>query len=285
MTKKGRGKIKKMTTTELENICEKVRPVVDGTARFIKNELGRVGTEEVVAKDLNSLVSYVDRTAEERLVAGLSGILPQAAFLTEEETVEQGDAECRWIIDPLDGTTNFLHQLPCFAVSVGLEYRGEIVVGIVHEVSRGEQFYAWKNGGAWLNGRPIHISPTADLKDALVATGFPYHDFEYMEEYLEVFRFFMKNTRGIRRFGAAAVDLAWVACGRFDVFFEYGLNAWDVAAGILLVKEAGGQVFDFNGGKNYLFGSELIAASPGVAENAQREVARHLGTLATKANH
>ena len=262
-----------MAHTELEQLCQNVRPIVDGVAAFIKNELGKVGHEEVETKELNSLVSYVDTTAEKRLVAGLSALLPGSAFLTEEETVARSDAEFRWIIDPLDGTTNFLHQLPCFAVSVALEHRGETVLGIVHEVNRAEQFYAWKGGGAWLNGRPIHVSKTTDLKDSVIATGFPYRDFRQMEKYLDAFRFFMKNTRGIRRFGAAAVDLAWVACGRFEVFFEYGLSPWDVAAGILLVKEAGGKTSDFSGGNGCLFGGEIIAAGPGLMAAARGQIA------------
>jgi myo-inositol-1(or 4)-monophosphatase len=263
--------------TNLEHLLSRTRPIVDEVADFIQKQLGEVASEQVEAKELNSLVSYVDRTAEERLVAGLSELVPGAAFLTEEETVEQTNAEYRWIIDPLDGTTNFLHQVPCFAVSVALEWKGEIVLGIVHEVSRGEQFYAWKNGGAWMNGKRIHVSKTADLKDSLVATGFPYRDFGQMEKYLDIFRFFMKNTRGIRRFGAAAVDLAWVACGRFEVFFEYGLSPWDVAAGILLVKEAGGEISDFHRGEDYLFGEELIAAGPNVMAAAQGEISKAFG--------
>lgn len=260
--------------TNIEHLLSRTRPIVDEVAVFIKKQLGEVASEQVETKELNSLVSYVDRTAEERLVAGLSELLPGAAFLTEEETVEQSEAEYRWIIDPLDGTTNFLHQLPCFAISVALEWKGEIVLGIVHEVSRREQFYAWKNGGAWLNGKRIHVSNTADLKNSLVATGFPYRDFGQMEKYLDVFRFFMKNTRGIRRFGAAAVDLAWVACGRFEVFFEYGLSPWDVAAGILLVKEAGGELSDFKRGDDFLFGEELIAAGPKVMGPVQDEISK-----------
>lgn len=259
-----------------QNICEKVRPIISEVAQFIQEELGKVEGEQVITKDLNSLVSYVDRTAEEKLVAGLSGLLPEAAFITEEETVVQGEADYRWIIDPLDGTTNFLHQVPCFAISVALEFKGEMVVGIVHEVSRSEQFYAWKDGGAWLNGKRIHVSKATNLKDSLISTGFPYHDFEDMEAYLDVFRFFMQNTRGIRRFGAAAVDLAFVACGRYEVFFEYGLNAWDVAAGILLVKEAGGEVSDFSGTDNYLFDGEMVAACPGVMKESLQPIKTYL---------
>lgn len=246
---------------ELEALGQHSRQLVAKVADFIQNELGKVSSEQIEEKELNSLVSYVDRTAEEQLVEGFSKLLPGSAFLTEEETVQQEEAEYRWIIDPLDGTTNFLHQLPCFAVSVALQQNDKTILGIVHEVTRKEQFYSWEGSGAFLNGKAIQVSKTALLKDSLIATGFPYRDYRHMEQYLEVFCYFMKNTRGIRRFGAAAVDLAWVACGRFDAFFEYGLSPWDLAAGTYLIEQAGGHVFDFKGGDDYLFGEELIATN------------------------
>lgn len=255
-----------MTTSQLEELCQQTRQLVESVAAFIRGEVGKVGAEKIETKSLNSLVSYVDKTAERQLVAGLSALLPGSTFLTEEETVEQAEGEFQWIIDPLDGTTNFLHQLPYFAVSVALRQHGEIVLGIVYEVNRHECFYAWKNGGAWLNGQRMQCAPTQGLADSLVATGFPYRDFGVMERYLTIMVELMKNTRGLRRYGAAAVDLAYVACGRYDAFFEYGLAAWDVAAGILLVQEAGGRIVDFDGGDDYLFGGRMLAAAPGVME-------------------
>ncbi len=255
-----------MNTTQLELLCQETCTLVTSVADFIRGEVGKVGAEKIETKSLNSLVSYVDKTAERQLVAGLSELLPGSTFLTEEETVEQAAGEFQWIIDPLDGTTNFLHQLPCFAVSVALRQHEEIVLGIVYEVNRQECFYAWKNGGAWLNGQRIHASACNSLADSLVATGFPYREFETMEAYMKTLRLLMASTRGLRRYGAAAVDLAYVACGRFDSFFEYGLAAWDVAAGVLLVQEAGGRVSDFDGGDDYVFGGRLLAAAPGVFE-------------------
>lgn len=255
-----------MNSSQLEQLCQQTSQLVESVADFIRGEVGKVSAEKIETKSLNSLVSYVDKTAERQLVAGLSELLPGSTFLTEEETVEQAEGEFQWIIDPLDGTTNFLHQLPCFAVSVALRQREEIVLGIVYEVNRHECFYAWKNGGAWLNGQRINASSTASLADSLVATGFPYRDFETMHRYLAILQDLMKGTRGLRRYGAAAVDLAYVACGRFDSFFEYGLAAWDVAAGILIVQEAGGRVSDFVGGEDYLFGGRLLAAAPEVFE-------------------
>ena len=253
-----------MTNPELEIICQKSCDVVKEVGKFIKNELGKVNADAIETKSLNSLVSYVDKSAEEQLVRGLGAIVPQATFLTEEATVEQKDGIFRWIIDPLDGTTNFLHQLPFFSISAALQYHGEIVLGIVLEVNRDECFYAWKDGGAFLNGKKIKVSSSKNIKDALVATGFPYYDLKYVNPYLKTLDFFMRNSRGIRRFGSAALDLAYVACGRFDAFYEYSLNAWDVAGGAIIVQEAGGIVIDFKGESNFLFGGEIIALNPNI---------------------
>ncbi|MEO1257546.1 MAG: inositol monophosphatase family protein [Bacteroidota bacterium] len=259
-----------MNHTGLEHLTSKGCEIVKEVGKFIKSERGKVSFDQIEEKGLNSLVSYVDKTAEEKLVSQLAALLPESTFLTEEETVEQKTGKFRWIIDPLDGTTNFLHQLPCYAVSVALEIEGSMKVGIVYEPNNDECFYAYAGGGAYLNGHPIKVSTTEKLENALVATGFPYHDYRRETAYFKAFNQFMKNTRGIRRWGAAAVDLAYVACGRFDAFYEYGLNAWDVAAGTLIVKEAGGKVADFNGGKNYLFGKEMIASNQNLFESAKK---------------
>ncbi|MEM9921433.1 MAG: inositol monophosphatase family protein [Bacteroidota bacterium] len=253
-----------MTTQQLAQLCQDSLKAIRPTADFIRAELGKVGAAQVEVKDLNSLVSYVDKTAEEQLVKSLGALLPEATFLTEEGTVEQAEGKYRWIIDPLDGTTNFLHQIPFFSISVALLQEEEVVMGLVVEVVREEYFSAWKGGGAWLNGQPIKVSGNEQLADALVATGFPYYDFDRLDGYMALLRKLFQATRGLRRLGSAALDLAYVSCGRFDAFFEYGLNPWDVAAGVLLVEEAGGKVTDFSNGKNYIFGRELVCGSPAV---------------------
>ena len=250
----------------LEQLTIDTNKIVKHVGDFIQQELNQVTDRDIETKALNSLVSYVDKNAEMKLVNALGSLLPEATFLTEEEKIENKKGEYTWIIDPLDCTTNFLHQLPFFSISVALQNKDEIILGVVYEVNRQECFYAWKNGGAFLNGKKIQTKKTANLSDTLMATGFPYYDFEKVPAYLEVLTHFIKNTRGIRRFGSAALDLAYVACGRFDGFYEYSLNAWDVAAGIILVKEAGGKISDFQGGENFLFGKEMIASNSYIYE-------------------
>jgi myo-inositol-1(or 4)-monophosphatase len=250
----------------MQQLIAPTSTLIRNVGKFLRQELGKVAAGDIETKALNSLVSYVDKTAEEQLVEGCSQILPEAGFITEEETiVSNADKAWRWIIDPLDGTTNFLHQLPFFSISVALQHQQKTVMGFVYEVNRDELFYAWKGGGAWLNGKAIQVTPTLSLADSLVATGFPYYDFEKTTAYLKMLEQLMKGTRGVRRLGSAALDLAYTACGRFDAYFEYSLAPWDVAAGAFLVQEAGGIVTDFGGGENYIFGKEIMASNPALA--------------------
>jgi len=216
---------------------------------------------KIETKGLHDLVSYVDRTSEKRIIAGLQEVLPESGFIAEEGTSTKRGDRFNWVIDPLDGTTNFIQGVPVYAVSIGLLDYDELVLGVVYEVGRDECFYAWKDGGAYLNGKPIHVSERNSIQDALLATGFPYNDFSKLDEYLGFLKWTMTNARGVRRLGSAATDLAYVACGRFDAFWEYDLKPWDVAAGALIVKEAGGVVTDYKGGNNYLFGREIVASN------------------------
>ena len=195
----------------------------------------------------------------------LGSLVPDAGFITEEDTPDVTGKSWEWIIDPLDGTTNFLYGVPCFSISVGLRRDEKLVAGVIYEINQNELFYAWENGNAFLNNKTIRVSQRRNLMESLLATGFPFRDFSNLEKYLQAFAYFMRHTRGIRRFGSAAVDLAYVACGRYDGFFEYSLNPWDVAAGVIIVQEAGGIVTDFSGGDNYLFGKKIIASNPHIA--------------------
>jgi myo-inositol-1(or 4)-monophosphatase len=245
----------------LQKICAELNGIVISTGDYIIEQRKAFSKDTVEIKALNQLVSYVDINAEKQLVEKLSLLLPEAGFITEENTSEKGSKAYNWIIDPLDGTTNFIHDLPVYSVSVALAKGEEILVGVVYELGRKELFTAWKDGGAWLNGQPIRVSGENTLSKSLIATGFPYYDFQQMEAYINVLKQLLKSTHGLRRMGSAAVDMAYVACGRFEGFFEYGLHAWDIAAGILLVKEAGGQVVDFKGGDDYLFGETIISGN------------------------
>ncbi len=265
-----------MPSYNLKTLCLQTTEIVKEVGLFIKQELGKVNSSAIETKSKNSLVSYVDQEAEQRLVQELSKLTPEAVFLTEEETIATQKGALRWIIDPLDGTTNFLHQLPFFSISVALQENDETILGVVLEVNREECFYAWKDGGAYLNKDPIQVSQNPNLADALIATGFPYYDYSRTKNYLAVLEYFMEHTRGIRRFGSAALDLAYVACGRFDAFYEYSLNAWDVAAGAFIVQEAGGKVTDFKGGDDYLFGKEIVASSSLLAAEIQEVIKKEM---------
>ena len=247
-------------TYELRRNSTGALPIIKETGRFIQKEAASFDLTEVILKGKNDLVSYVDKEAEKMIVVGLKILLPDAGFITEEWTVSQEQKEFTWIIDPLDGTTNFIHGLPIYSISVGLMKQGEMVGGIVYELNKDEIFYAWKGGGAFMNHRPIRVSPVKDIAESLLATGFPYYNFDKLPNYLAILNELMINSHGLRRLGSAAVDLAYVACGRCEGFFEYNLNSWDIAAGILLVKEAGGVVTDFSGNDNALFGRELVAS-------------------------
>ena len=226
--------------------------------------------DKIEHKGLNDLVSYVDKQAEKILVEGCRRILPEAGFITEEGTDSTKAERYNWIIDPLDGTTNFIHGLPAYAVSVGLAEYDVPVMGVVYEINRDEMFHALRGTGAFCNDNPIHVSAVDDLSGSLLATGFPYYEFSQMNKYLKILNEFMQKTHGIRRVGSAAVDLAYTACGRFEGFFEYNLNSWDVAAGIVLVQEAGGIITDFSNGNDFVFGRELIAGTPGVQQGMQK---------------
>lgn len=248
---------------DYNKICAQAIEIIKEVGDFILNETKKVSVDDVETKSLNSFVTYVDKNAEEKLVKGLESILPESGFLTEEETIKRKGEVYNWIIDPLDGTTNFIHKVPLYAISVALTENNETVAGIVLEINRNECFYSWKGGKAYLNGKTIHVSEASSISDSLVATGFPYYDFKILKQYMSIIEELAQKSQGIRRFGSAATDLAYVACGRFDIFFEHSLNPWDVAAGAFIVQQAGGVVSDFSGGSDYLYGREIIATTPG----------------------
>jgi len=245
-----------------QKIIIEALPVIRETGRFLRREITKVGQQDIETKQAHDYVTYVDKTSEQQLVKGLKKILPNAGFLTEEKTILQDRDDLFWIIDPLDGTTNYIHQLPPYSISVALVSENNLVGGIVYEVSHDELFYAWKNGGAFLNGKPIRTSATSNFSESFYATGFPFRDYSYINPYMDLLKYFMEHTQGLRRLGSAAVDLVYTACGRFDGFFEYSLAPWDVAGGAIILQEAGGIVSDFSGNNNFLYGEEIIAGNP-----------------------
>ncbi|NBB85868.1 MAG: inositol monophosphatase [Bacteroidetes bacterium] len=232
-------------------------------ARLIRYHMGGIDEERIEHKGVHDLVTHVDEAAQEVVVKTLRAAFPGHAILAEEGATDAPAAPegYRWIIDPIDGTTNFTRGCPPYAVSIGLQHEGAMVVGVVLEVTNDDLFTAVQGGGAYQNGRPIHVTDNATLERALIATGFPYTVFDYMDTYTDVLQRFLKDSRGLRRHGAASVDLVRVANGTFDGFYETGLSPWDVAAGMVVVTEAGGQVTDFSNDANALFGSQMIASN------------------------
>jgi len=211
--------------------------------------------------DIN-LVTEADLASEALIIERIKSYYPQHSILAEESgnAVVMGNSTWKWIIDPLDGTTNYAHGYPCFCVTIALEHNGEIAVGVSYDPTRDEMFSAERGRGASLNNKSIRVSPTEELSESLVVTGFPY-DFKSRPNFERNLMQFMWNSRGVRRDGSAAIDMAYVACGRFDGFWEDGLNPWDMAAGVLLIEEAGGQVSGYDGSKFSIYSPPVLATN------------------------
>ena len=220
----------------------------------------------VESKGLHDFVTEVDHEAEAAVIAELRARFPHHAVMAEESAPRAQAADHRWIVDPLDGTTNFIHGVPTFAVSVALEDRDGLVAGAIHDPIREETFHAHRGGGARLNGRAVRCSEPTRAGEALIATGFPFRELARLDRYLVAFEAFVRSTAGLRRAGSASLDLAYTACGRYDGFWEIGLSRWDIAAGVLLVREAGGRVTDVRGGETMLETGDIVAAGAGFHE-------------------
>lgn len=223
-------------------------------------------------KHHNDFVSEVDHAAEEAIIRTIREAYPDHAFLAEESGAS-GESDNVWVIDPLDGTTNFLHGFPQYCVSIAMLNKGSLTHGVIYDPTRNELFTATKGAGAFLNERRIRVSKRTQLSEALIGTGFPFREIEHIDEYLRAFKVIAHATAGIRRPGAAALDLAYVACGRYDGFWEMGLSQWDMAAGALLIKEAGGLVTDFDGSDQYLDKGRIVAGTPKVFAQLLKAVA------------
>jgi len=245
----------------LELITKQVVELSREVGDFIRQERKNFDHERVEQKNgFNDLVSYVDKEAEEKFVNALRKIVPEAGFIAEEGTAEPAQ-EYNWVIDPIDGTTNFLHNLPIYSTSVALIKKKQLLSGVVYEINADECFHAHQEGDAYLNENVIKVSAIKNLKEGLLATGFPYHGELQMDKFMDMFQYFMANSHGVRRLGSAAADLVYVACGRLEGFYEFNLNPWDIAAGALIVRQAGGEVTDFSGTDNFLFSGEIFASN------------------------
>jgi len=242
------------------NIATRTARTAGDLIRRYANDVAKL---QVYHKEANDFVTEVDRQAEREIVQALRRAYPEHAILGEESG-QHGDheAEYQWVIDPLDGTTNFISGIPHFSVSIALKQRGRLLLGVVYDPLRDELFAGARGEGATLNNRRIRVGQRLNLQGALLGTGIPFRDHQDLDAYLDTLRVLVPETAGVRRAGSAALDLAYVACGRFDGFWEFGLQEWDLAAGALLVQEAGGLVGDLHGGNKHLQSGDLLAANP-----------------------
>ena len=247
-------------TNDYEQVaCEAAR----AAGRVILRHFADPAPVTVEKKGLHDFVTRVDREAEGRILDHLGKHCPDHAVMAEEGSPEEAAAGFRWIVDPLDGTTNFIHGVPVFSVSIALEDPEGLLAGAIYDPVRDEMFHARRGAGAWLNDEPIRCSAPAGPHEALIATGFPFREVSRLDRYLEAFEAFVRSTAGLRRAGSAAIDLAYTACGRYDGFWEIGLSRWDIAAGTLIVREAGGTVTDVLGGDSSLDTGDIVAAGRG----------------------
>ncbi len=247
---------------DLSNLCQSVIELAKNTGKYILEESAK--TKQIEAKGKNDFVTHIDKGSEERIVKRLSELIPEAGFVAEEGTSVKVGEEYNWIVDPIDGTTNFIHGLSPFAISIALEYKKEIILGVVYELGLNECFYSWKGAPAYLNGNEISVSTAPTINDSLIATGFPYTNFSQIDGFNKTMDYFMRNSHGLRRLGSAATDLAYVACGRFEGFYEYDLKPYDVAAGAFLVLQAGGKNCDLKGGDDYIYGRGIISTNSSI---------------------
>ena len=260
-------------TMDYRSVCLEMCEIARKAGRFIAEQRETFSFADVEFKGEQNMVSYVDKQAEKMVTERLGGLIPEAGFITEEGTVASAaDRPLTWIVDPLDGTTNFVHGLSPYCVSIGLAEGRELVAGTVYEVTRDEMFYAWRGSYAYLNGQRIVVSEVDELSRALIAIGFSYGELSRSDGFVDSLVRFQNTTNGIRRLGSAAADLVYVACGRCDAFYQRGLSSWDVAAGALIAQQAGARVTDYRGGDDYLFGREIIACSPLLYDDFQRQV-------------
>lgn len=266
-----------MTLHLTERQKKDILELVNTVGRFQISQQKEIASLKIDDKGLNQLVSKVDVESEKMLVEGLQKITPNCGFITEESTVNQKKEDFTWIIDPLDGTTNYLFGLDIYAISIALYYQQQPIFGCVNIPLKNEVFTA-DESGAFLNGNKIAVSTRHSLNTTLLATGFPYYKFDELPEYLEILKYLMQNSRGLRRMGSAAIDLVYVASGIFDGFFELNLSPWDVAAGAYIVQQAGGTVSSFTQNQDYVFGNSILASNSFIHDNMKELLVEKLNS-------
>ena len=228
---------------------------------ILQSSYGRLHDSQIETKERFDFVTDVDRESESSIVSDISAHFPDHSILAEEAASVSKKNPYRWIIDPLDGTNNYVHSFPCFSISIALEYHSDLILGVIYDPLRDELFHAEKGAGAFLNGESVSVSDERDLSRCLFATGFPFKNKDLLQPYLDTFTAVFQRVSGIRRAGSAALDMAYVACGRVDCFWEIKLSTWDIAAGTLILKEAGGKLSDVAGGNNYLSSGNVVATN------------------------
>jgi myo-inositol-1(or 4)-monophosphatase len=253
-----------------ELIVGEIKIICENTGKFIRSHFGQLNENQIITKSKNSLVSFVDQQAEKMIIESLVKILPEAAFMTEEAMIKNSENEYQWIVDPLDGTTNYMVGIPHFSISIALKKNDEVILGVVYDVMQQDMYHAVVGKGAFVNENKIHVADSKKLDECAIATGFPYDKGLIGEAHQNTLMYFVKNARILRRLGSAALDLCFVAKGTFDLYYEKHLNAWDIAAGSLIVQEAGGTIIDFSKSQNYLACGEIIAFAPGLEEEAEK---------------
>lgn len=256
-----------MPAIDIQKLDLEVQNLLRKTGEYVKKEFTHFSYDDVKYKGVNDPFTHVDVNTEEILKKACRALIPDCGFITEESDAEQIENEYVWIIDPIDGTVNFTHGIPFFCISIALQHAGEIVMGHIYQPVYDQMFMAIKGKGAKLNGTSMQVSTRKSFEMGVIATGFPYAKKSWVDNYLKLMADIQEKANGIRRFGSAALDLAFVASGRLDGYFEYELNAWDIAAGILMVQEAGGTVTDFAGGNQYLAKKGIIASNTHIHED------------------
>lgn len=255
---------------DLENICIEVQQIARSAGSFLRDERRKFNRERVEEKSAHNYVSYVDKESERRLVEQLSALLPEAGFIAEEGSGSLTDENYCWVIDPLDGTSNYIHDIAPYCVSIALRNKEELLLGVVYEVCRDECFYAWKDSKAWMNGQEIHVTDIAILDKAFIALGFPYDSDRYRPVARKLVDRLYGFAGGTRLMGSAAAELCYVACGRFEARVEAYLGPWDVAAGGLILMQAGGKLTDFEGGDSWPSAEQVVASNGAIHDTILR---------------